>query len=195
MLNYDINRAQQAIQFLVDSPYVKHHVKRLRNVVKRPRAMPFNGEAEALNELLVIGRQNTQALENLLEVVDHKRQEKPPYMAAFMAAKRARERKVVQIEELLIGRKLTLDERLHLIRVVRSRWAREKAAHIERCADEYRNQIGTEPKWLQTNQFIKDFWMLKDIELDMLLERTMDELAAAHAGGGLPGFAAAIYKK
>jgi hypothetical protein len=194
MLHYDIGRAKQAVQFLVDSPYVKHHVKRLHNVVQRPRALPFTGDAEPLNELLVIGRQSTQALENLLAVVENKREQRPGYMAAFMAAKRARERKLVDIEELLLARKLTLDERMALIRATQARWANEKKAHIERCCTEYREQIGREPQWLQRNQFIKDFWMHKDMELDTMLDRTKDVVSTLHHGL-LPGQLASTARK
>ena len=194
MLKYDIGRAQKAVQFLVDSPYVKHHEKRLRNVVQRPRSLPFHGDAEVLNELLVIGRQNLKAMENLLDVVAHKREAKPPYMAGFMAAKRARERMAVETEELLLGRKLTLDERLHLIRGISARWAEEKKAHIDRCCNEYRTQIGREPQWLQKNQFIKDFWMLKDMELESMLERTKDVVSMPHPHLPLAMFAGANKK-
>lgn len=171
MLNYDVERAKQAVQFLVDSPYVKHHVKKLRNVVKRPRALPFSEDAEVLNELLVIGRQNPQAMENLIDVADFKRKAKTPYMNAFMAAKRARERKVVEIEEVSLGRKLTLDERLELVRRTRERWATERDAHRDACVEQYKLSFHQEPNWKQANQFIKDFWLLKDNELDVLLRK------------------------
>lgn len=194
MLHYDIGRAQKAVQFLVDSPYVIHHIKRLRNLVQRPRSLPFSGDAEPLNELLVIGRQSRQALDNLIEVVESKRSERPAYMTAFMAARRARERKVVEIEELMLERKLTLDERLIFLRDVQRRWSNEKLAHIDRCTREYRQQIGKEPQWLQKNQFIKDFWMLKDMELDVMLERVRDVVAAPHSGL-LPGQLATLARK
>lgn len=171
MLKYDVERAQRAVQFLVDSPYTKHHVKRLRSVVKRPRSLPFSGDAEVLNELLVIGRQQYQAMENLIEVADFKRKEKTPYMNAFMAAKRAREKKVVEIEETTLGRKLTLDERLALIRATRDRWNKERELHKDACTSQYRAHFNREPNWQQSNQFIKDFWMLKDVELDVLLRK------------------------
>jgi hypothetical protein len=100
MLRYDIERARTAVQYLVDSPYFKHHVKRLRNVVSRPRALPFDGDSETLNELLVLGRQNLEAMENLISVAEFKRGAKGSYMSGFMRAKRERDRKLILIEEV-----------------------------------------------------------------------------------------------
>jgi hypothetical protein len=181
MLKYDVERAQRAVQFLVDSPYYKHHIRRLRNVVKRPRALPFSDESETLNELLVIGRQNVQAMENLIAVADHKRHEKTPYMTAFMAAKRAREKKVVEIEETTLGRKLTLDERLALIRRTREQWNAERELHKASCTEQYRTHFGREPNWQQSNQFIKDFWMLKDVKLDVMLREAQQFVSSRKA--------------
>lgn len=180
MLKYDVERAKAAVQFLVDSPYVKHHVKKLRNTVARPRSLPFSEDAEVLNELLVIGRQSKLAMENLIDVADFKRKAKTPYMNAFMAAKRARERKVVDIEEVSLGRKLTLDERLELIRRTRERWSKERELHKEACTAQYRMHFQKDPNWQQSNQFIKDFWMLKDVELDVLL-RKAEQFVATRA--------------
>lgn len=177
MLMYDVERAQNAVQFLVDSPYFLHHVRKLRNVVKRPKALPFKGETESLNELLIIGRQNVSAMENLIDVADFKRKAKTPYMNAFMAAKRARERKVMEVEEVSLGRKLTLDERIALIRGTRERWRKERDLHIESCNSQYKLSFGREPNWQQHNQFIKDFWMLKDVELDVMLRKAQQFVA------------------
>lgn len=180
MLQYDVSRAKYAVQFLVDSPYAKHHVKRLRNVVQQPRALPFSGDAEVLNELLIVGRQSKTAMENLIEVAEFKRKQKPNYMTDFMRQKRARERKLVEIEEVGLGRKLTLDERVQLVQSTRDRWAREKQIHIEQRTEAHTIQFGTPPNWATSNQFIKDFWQMKDLELDVLMERAKQFAAEQH---------------
>lgn len=178
MLKFDVQRAQAAVQYLVDSSYEKHHVKRLRNVVQRPRSLPFRGDAEVLNELLIVGRQNLQAMENLIAVAEFKRSAKDPYMKAFMRAKRERDRKVVAIEEITSGRKLTLDERVNLLRETHQKWHRERSHHMQVCTQQYRDQCGKEPEWAHSNAFIKDFWMHKDMELDVLVRKARE--FAAH---------------
>ena len=171
MLNYNIAKARDAVQFLVDSPYYKHHVVKLRNTVPRPRAMPFKGNAEVLNELLVVGRQSLVALENLLAVVEFKRGGRESYMKSFMQAKRTRDYKLIHAEETTLGRKMTLEERVAYLRKQHAHWALQKTEHKARCAKEYRDQFGKEPTWAHNNAFIKDFWMHKDMELDVLLEQ------------------------
>lgn len=180
MLKFDVQRAQEAVQYLVDSSYEKHHVKRLRNVVQRPRSLPFRGEAEVLNELLVVGRQNLRAMENLIAVAEFKRSAKTPYMKAFMQAKRERDRKVVQIEEVTNNRKLTLDERVALLRATHEKWNTERSRHLQGCAQQYREQCGKEPEWAHSNAFIKDFWMHKDMELDVLLRKAKEFASHRH---------------
>lgn len=174
MLRYDLERARMAVQYLVDTSYFKHHVRRLRSTVERPRSLPFNGDAEVLNELLVVGRQSREAMENLIAVADFKRTAKGTYMSNFMRAKRERDRKVIQIEEVSLGRKLTLDERLHLLRTSHAKWETEKEQHKAYCAKQYREQFGKEPEWKHLNAFVRDFWTTKDMELEVLLHKAKE---------------------
>lgn len=174
MLTYDVERAKQAVQYLVGSPYYKHHVRRLRNSLGKAVVQPFHGETEPLNELVVIGRQSAQALENLFKVVEGKRSAQGSYMRQFMATKRQRERKVVQVEEARQRRKLSLDERIEFLRTTYERWAKEKDEHVARCALQYEVQFGRSPAWAHKNEFIRDFWVHKDIQLDVELGRATD---------------------
>lgn len=177
MLRYDVERARQAVQYLVDDPYFKHHVKRLLNTVIRPRAMPFKDEAETLNELLVVGRQNREAMDNLIAMAQFKRDAKGSYMSSFMRAKRERDRKLIQIEELSAGHKLPLDERVHLLRKAHDKWGQEREQHKLYCAQKYREQFGKEPEWAHKNAFVKDFWANKDMELDVLLHKAREYIS------------------
>jgi hypothetical protein len=159
MLTYNAQRATKAVQFLVDSSYFSHHVTKLRSTVKKPRAMPFKGEAEVLNELLVIGRQNLHAMENLIAVAKGKRTPRGEYQAQYMAQKRLRDRKVVQLESILAGRKLNLDERVQVIQKQYDVWNRE----LERILAEQNTG------WKDRNEVRRLFWTKKEEELDALI--------------------------
>lgn len=160
MISYDIARAKAAVQYLVDSVYFTNHVKKLRSHVVRPRAMPFRDDAETLNELLVIGRQNLQAMENLIEVAEFKRDDPNAYMRTFMQAKRQRDRKVIQLEELLQGKKLSLDERRALLTKQYEIWNAEREKFLKKNGD---------LEWAMRNAALKKFWVKREQEIDELI--------------------------
>src|SRR5579859_4830106 len=149
MTQYDHQRVRLAVQFLVDSPYFSQHVKKLHTLVKRPRALPFKDDAEPLNELLVMGRQDLQDMEKMIALTEHKRSDRNQYQAQFMAAKRARQRKIIKLEEMLAGRTLTVDAR-HKVLVRQSTiWEREKGQYLSRRAAERKTETGKAPTWLE----------------------------------------------
>lgn len=160
-MNYDLDRARKAVQYLVDSSYFLHHLKKLRSTVEKPRALPFREEAEVLNELLIIGRQNLKAMENLIKVAEAKRDDRNSYQRQFMAAKRQRDRKVIQLEELMAGQRLSLGERHKALLRQYDIWNKEKDKHI-----------ATMPglSWGERNERIRAFWARKEAEVDALIE-------------------------
>jgi hypothetical protein len=161
MIDYDPERARAAVQLLVDSSYYNQHIRKLKSAVERPRSMPFKGDQEPLNELLVIGRQNAQAMDNLLEVARFKRDDRNDYQRAYMAAKRKRDRKVILLEELLEARKLPHDHRVKVLARQYRVWNKER--------DQFLVQIG-EVSWNERNTHLKAFWERKESELDQLIE-------------------------
>lgn len=170
-LTYDAERAKRAVQFLVDSSYFVHHVTKLRTTVVKPRALPFKDEAEILNELLLIGRQNPKALENLIELAMFKRANKGSYQQQYMATKRARDRKVIQLEELLVGRKLKLDERVQLLQKQYDMWNRQREQFVAKLGD---------ISWQERNESLKEFWTAREQELmDLITEaqKTLERTA------------------
>jgi hypothetical protein len=160
MVAYDLERAKQAVQFLVDSSYFAHHLKKLRSTVSKPRSMPFKDDAEVLNELLVIGRQNLQAMENLIQVAEIKRDDRNAYQRHYMAAKRQRDRKVIELEEVMVGKKLSVDDRAKVLLRQYSVWNKERLDFLEKLG---------EASWLERNDKLKDFWTRKEREIDALL--------------------------
>lgn len=160
MVQYDIKRAKLAVQFLVDSSYFHHHVKKLRSTVHKPRALPFREDAESLNELLVIGRQNEAAMENLISVAEFKRGGKNEYQRNYMAAKRQRDRKVLQLEEAMTGKKLGIEGKAKVLRKQYEVWNKER--------DQLLNSMGV-VTWAVKNESIRKFWDRKEAEIDALL--------------------------
>jgi hypothetical protein len=148
------------VQFLVDSSYFSHHIKKLRSTVSKPRSMPFKDDAEVLNELLVIGRQNLQAMENLIQVAEIKRDDRNAYQRQYMAAKRQRDKKVIELEEVMTGKKLSLDERRKVLLRQYTVWNKERVEFLEKQG---------ELSWLERNDKLKDFWHRKEREIDALL--------------------------
>lgn len=157
MLSFSVERTQQALQYLVDSPYAVRHINKLRVAVDKPRAMPFRAECETLNELLVVGRQSRSAMEKLIEIAEFKRSTRGTYQREFMAKKRERERKVIRIECLIADRTLSLDERVLALNRQYEVWGQERESFLRKRAP---------TSWKSRNKAISDFWMFRDRELD-----------------------------
>ena len=160
MIEYNLARARQAVQFLVDSSYFHHHIKKLRTTVEKPRSMPFKDDAEVLNELLVIGRQNVAAMENLIGVAEFKRSDKNEYQRNYMAAKRQRDRKVFELEELMTGKALSQDARTKTLHRQYEVWNKEKTSYLKAQGD---------LAWSERNDATRQFWDIKEHELDALI--------------------------
>ncbi len=177
-MEFDRDRAREAVQFLVDSPYYTHYTRRMRTLLDKPRSLPYRDEAEVLNELLVIGRQNPKALENLLALAEYKRSDRGSYQRDYMATKRARDRKVTQLEALLRGRDIGLEERRDVLLKQYAVWNKEREAFLaEREIAHRKVNDGTEATWQDRNAYIRAFWELKDAELDGLLQEATKTLA------------------
>lgn len=163
-MGYDIHRVRDAVQFLTDSPYYSHFAKRLRALAQRPRSVPYKGDSEVLNELLVVAREtNLEALENLLTLAASKRDDRNEYQRKYMAAQRARYRRIWELESALKKRPLTLDERQEAVTKQYAVWNRERDEFLAT-----REQDG-KLDWHARNAAIRDFWQLKDDELEALI--------------------------
>lgn len=160
MISYDLQRAKEAVQYLVDSSYFHHHVKKLRGTVEKPRSLPFRDEAEVLNELLLIGRQNVAAMENLIAVAEFKRGGKNEYQREYMAAKRKRDRKVFELEALMSGKPLNQTTKARVLKHQYQVWNKEQAQFLEP-----KNNLS----WAQKNDAKREFWQRKEAELDALI--------------------------
>jgi hypothetical protein len=160
MVEYNLDRARQAVQYLVDSSYFRHHVTKLRNTLAKPRALPFRGDSETLNELLVIGRQSPGAMENLIAVAEFKRGGKNDYQRQYMAAKRKRDRKVLLLEQLMSGKTLDNPTKARVLKHQYAVWNKERDAMLQ--------TVDGMP-WAQKNERIRQFWERKESEIDALI--------------------------
>lgn len=164
-MDYDVDRARKAVQFLVDTSFFSTVVAKLKKFVEKPRAFPYKADKEPLNELLKIGRQDRGALERLIAIAEFKRDDgvnrKQAYQREFMAKKYARDSKAIKLEEMLQGKKLNLEERRQLLVKQYDVWNKEKAEYLQMHGD---------LSWKERNTCIADFWQIKDNELDQLLE-------------------------
>lgn len=181
MLQYDQARIKEAVKYLVAAPYFKHHVRKLNSAVSRPRALPFRDDAEVLNELLIVGRQSLQSMNNLIELAEYKRDDRNTYQRKYMADKRKREAKVIAAQERLVRHPLSASERRKVLLAQYDIWNAQKEGHIAECVKIYVGQFGDEPGWEQRNQFIKDFWIVKDMELDQLMDEAVTLVAKVEA--------------
>jgi hypothetical protein len=178
-MSYELSRVREAVQFLVDSPYFSHYAKRIRALTERPRSLPYKDDTEALNELVIVGRANRQALENLLELAELKRDGRGDYQRQYMAAQRSRYKRIAQLEALLRGKPLTLDERQAAISKQYEVWNKEKDQFLSARSDLHLTEFGTPPDWTARNAYTRSFWEMKDAELDALLaeaEKTLTQV-------------------
>jgi uncharacterized protein YlbG (UPF0298 family) len=165
MIEYDLKRAKLAVQYLVSATFSAHHIRKIWTAVKKPRSMPFKDDMEHLNELIKIGRQSEQALNNLLELVQFKRGDAAAYMRDFMRAKRARDAKYLALWVLENGRKLDRDEQRQVLIEKYFEWHAKKREFLE----SYGN-ISYEER----NAIYKLFWAEMEKELDTKLEKVKE---------------------
>jgi hypothetical protein len=157
-ISYDLSRANKAVQYLVDTTYFPHRVRALRGNVSKPRRLPFKDEAEPLNELLLIGRQSLQAMENLIALAERKRDTRNDYQREFMRQKRHRERLAVRVKELEDKRKLTPNERYQYLQAMYEQWNTDKDAAVSKWERKFIGSTGRQPTNLEKFEYIKSFW-------------------------------------
>ena len=181
MVDYEVEKAKRAVQWLVDTSYFAQTIAKVRKAANRPRTLPFKDDEAILNELVIIGRQSEEALDKLIALAEFKRDSYNDYQRKFMAQKRARDRRVIAIEEQVVGKKYSVDKRREVLARQYEQWNAERDAHLEHCRVDYLNKFGTEPGWEQRNQFKREFWALKDMELDALAEQANQVAAVQEA--------------
>lgn len=188
---YDKQALLIAINHLVLSERAETHYNLLESLLGLPVDTPvkLTDEAEMLNALLELGREDRDAYGRVMELVDRKRVErgwtpllKPEpqgfnrneYQRDFMYQKRQRERRAVEIENMLrpARDKLIGNDRLEFMRRTSARWkeSRDKMMTAARQASG-----GTLSKD-QVSAILKAFWERVDRELDEAEAETMRKI-------------------
>jgi hypothetical protein len=155
-MQYNVNRARHALQYVVRSTYYSQLWRKIQAAAKKPKSMPFKDEQETLNELVSIGRQKYEALDNLYKIVQQKRRGKSDYQREFMAAKRRRDRKFVLQQELVLGTKLDYDARREALLQQYQVWHAQRDELIAKNAG---------LSWEDRNELVRKFWA--DVEEDL----------------------------
>jgi hypothetical protein len=78
-----------------------------------------------------------------------------------MAAKRQRDRKIVEFEERVLGKRLAPEAKIQVLQRQYATWNKERDAFIKSMGD---------VAWAERNERLKDFWERKEREIDALIE-------------------------
>ena len=100
-------------------------------------------------------------MENLIAVAEVKRGDRNDYQRQYMAAKRARDRRVIALEEVMTGKPQTVEMRLELLQRQYATWNKEKAQFLAQFKD---------LSWEDRNLRTKEFWDRKEAEIEALME-------------------------
>lgn len=181
-----------AVNALIRSPDAHAHLQALEAIYPLAKVHPvrLTGDAAVLNPLLELRLTNAQRFEAMLDLVDAKRREagfdelrphrevrfdKVAYMRAFMDAKRARQRRAAEIENLmrpqrdrLIGR-----SRIEFMERQSGKWKRELDERVNRAREAQGGRLSKETLELLRNQFWGDVdKYLDDLEAEARKEGT-----------------------
>lgn len=170
MINYNVDKAVKAVQYLVTDQFYARRVRKLWNTVAKKRSLPFKDDEEPLNELVIVGRQDEKALQALLSLAEYKRTDKNEYQRQFMAAKRKRQALYVEVYEKLNGEKASLEKRREILIRQQEEWDRERDEYVAENSQRYRETYGEDPTWTQTNEMKREYWAIVDARLAKMRE-------------------------
>lgn len=181
----------EAINHLVMEPAAPRHFEILMEVAKLSPTLPvqLSKEAAILNPLLNLYRSDKPAYDRVMVLVDEKRtargwealvKEEPAgfdrntYQREFMFQKRARERRAVEIENMLRPDrdKLVGNARLEFMRRASAGWKKRRDVLLEEARQHHGGTLSKE----QTEAILTRFWATVDDELDQLQEETLRKL-------------------
>lgn len=180
-----------AVNLLIKSPAAHELMAALEAAYSVARIHPIklSGEAAALNTLLDLRVSDEQTYNNVLGLIETKRQEigfdklqkpksdkfdKTEYMRAFMDRKRERQRRAAAIENMLRPPKDALRGRSRLDFMDRqsANWKRELDALVEKARNAHGGKLSNE----QLTMIRDQFWSGVDEYLDKLEAETRSEL-------------------
>jgi hypothetical protein len=180
------------INLLIRSPNAHALFETMQNaapLIGRHKAVTLTGEAEPLNALALFKTGNPDKYEAIIDLIERKRAEagsdplrkaaddrfdRNEYMQQFMVQKRLRERRAVDIENMLRDPrdKLIGRSRLDFMQRKAAEWKLERDRLIAVAKDARKGRLTRE----DTTMVLAQFWGKVDDQLDLLEDAARKEL-------------------
>lgn len=160
----------EAVNLLIHSDNCTKLINEITEIIEHwdTHPMAYEGRLKPLNTLINVGLESRDAFENLVKLVESKRQLIPvmrraDYQRDLMRERRARFAKALALHEAAQGAIPTPAERRKVEDEIRKRWAKARKEFIEA-----RGKL----TWKQRNAAANEFWQLIDRQLDDNLRQT-----------------------
>lgn len=161
-IQYDCELADKAVQFLSQTPYFSNRVRSIRSSTRKAEINPFKGEVAFLNELVRIGRQSEQEMENLIARAKSNRggertELRLSYQRQFMRNKRFRETLFLEITQIQESKTLDAQARRSCLIVQRAIWELGKENYVKKRFSEESSYCMTSNFELK-GKLIRQYW-------------------------------------
>ena len=181
MHNTDVSALAEAVELLIDTPDAALMFSQLSAAVDlQHRDVPFvlRDQLAVLNPLLALAGRDEWAYDRVIDLVERKRKlagrsvlcpehpDRRAYMREFMAVKRDRQRRLVNLLNQLrsANDQIRGTARMELERVHAARWHDEK----DRREDKLRKELGRRLTAAERKNVAEHLWFAVDIEMDNL---------------------------
>ena len=157
-------RIIQAVNYLITSPKYSRMINEITGIIEQwdTHPMTYGGDLSFLNALIDVGLSDRVAFEKLVKLIETKRKLIPEikrvdYQRDFMAEKRARLDKAVELHELLKGKFPNGTARDAHRKVTQAKWMAERDVYVAAKG---------KLTWKETNAARNEFWAIIDRNLD-----------------------------
>lgn len=156
------DRVVEAVNYLIEAPDYSARTQEMTRSLESPKhPLAYVGALSCLNALLDLGRDNRDAFERLIKLIEAKRKENPKvakrdYQRDIMRDRRKRMAKALLLHEARVG-PLKGDARANEMVSIRNRWTKAKAEYIVQ-----RDVVSASARLEAT----RDFWAMVDRQLD-----------------------------
>lgn len=180
-IQYDLELADKAVQFLSKTPYFSNRVRSIRSSTRKPQVNPFKGEVAFLNELVRIGRQSEQEMENLIARAKSNRggertELRLSYQRQFMRNKRFRETLFLEITQIQESKTLDAQARQSCLSVQRAIWELGKENYVRKRFSQEASSCMTSNFELK-GKLIRQYWESVQTQLIDQLSRLDPQVA------------------
>ena len=167
---------KMAVEYLIET---KRYVEQKKYVLETvnnwsKRQIRFMGEDAALNPLVDLGLDSSEALQNIFALIERKRRTVPTakkmdYQRDYMRQRRQRIMKGIKLEEIVRGKRMTDTERTAYSATLLAGWTKRREELITKHP---------EASWKERNELVGQFWESVDKQLDNDLAEAEKVLAA-----------------